>query len=202
VVTVLERLGVAVDFPLEQTCCGQMHFNTGYAREAVPLVCDRLGLVSACVQRCPHPGERLAEVLEARREVQTHVPGALRCVVQSAAQGDPAAAHERLGRLVAEPEAGAVKPRQEGRLRRRQAMPGSRAGSSAASQARLASSCARTASSHSPPWTNAASAATGPSGPEWSCWGPSRVTSSRARSDEITTRADLSPATLDALAPT
>jgi L-lactate dehydrogenase complex protein LldE len=38
VVTVLERLGVAVDFPLEQTCCGQMHFNTGYAREAVPLV--------------------------------------------------------------------------------------------------------------------------------------------------------------------
>jgi L-lactate dehydrogenase complex protein LldE len=38
VVTLLERLGVAVDFPLEQTCCGQMHFNTGYAREAVPLV--------------------------------------------------------------------------------------------------------------------------------------------------------------------
>ena len=38
VVTVLERLGVAVDFPLAQTCCGQMHFNTGYAREAVPLV--------------------------------------------------------------------------------------------------------------------------------------------------------------------
>ena len=33
VVTVLERLGVGVDFPLEQTCCGQMHFNTGYAQE-------------------------------------------------------------------------------------------------------------------------------------------------------------------------
>jgi L-lactate dehydrogenase complex protein LldE len=29
---------VEVDFPLEQTCCGQMHFNTGYQREAVPLV--------------------------------------------------------------------------------------------------------------------------------------------------------------------
>ncbi len=27
-----------MDFPLEQTCCGQMHFNTGYQREAVPLV--------------------------------------------------------------------------------------------------------------------------------------------------------------------
>jgi L-lactate dehydrogenase complex protein LldE len=38
VVTLLERLGVVVDFPLEQTCCGQMHFNTGYAREAIPLV--------------------------------------------------------------------------------------------------------------------------------------------------------------------
>jgi L-lactate dehydrogenase complex protein LldE len=38
VVTLLERLGVAVDFPLEQTCCGQMHFNTGYAEETIPLV--------------------------------------------------------------------------------------------------------------------------------------------------------------------
>jgi L-lactate dehydrogenase complex protein LldE len=38
VVSLLERLGVAIDFPLEQTCCGQMHFNTGYADEAVPLV--------------------------------------------------------------------------------------------------------------------------------------------------------------------
>jgi L-lactate dehydrogenase complex protein LldE len=36
-VAVLERLGVAVDFPEEQTCCGQMHFNTGYQLEAVPL---------------------------------------------------------------------------------------------------------------------------------------------------------------------
>src|ERR1700760_378381 len=38
VVTVLERLGVAVDFPLEQTCCGQMHFNSGYAQAGTPLV--------------------------------------------------------------------------------------------------------------------------------------------------------------------
>ena len=38
VVAVLERLGVQVDFPREQTCCGQMHFNTGYAQETVPLV--------------------------------------------------------------------------------------------------------------------------------------------------------------------
>ena len=37
-VEVLERLGIEVDFPLSQTCCGQMHFNTGYQREAIPLV--------------------------------------------------------------------------------------------------------------------------------------------------------------------
>jgi L-lactate dehydrogenase complex protein LldE len=35
---VLERLGHEVEFPLAQTCCGQMHFNTGYQREAMPLV--------------------------------------------------------------------------------------------------------------------------------------------------------------------
>jgi L-lactate dehydrogenase complex protein LldE len=37
VVLLLERLGQAVEFPLAQTCCGQMHFNTGYQREALPL---------------------------------------------------------------------------------------------------------------------------------------------------------------------
>ena len=38
VVRLLERLGHAVDFPMAQTCCGQMHYNTGYQREAIPLV--------------------------------------------------------------------------------------------------------------------------------------------------------------------
>ena len=33
-VTVLERLGIEVVFPLEQTCCGQMHANSGYPGEA------------------------------------------------------------------------------------------------------------------------------------------------------------------------
>ena len=37
-VELLERLGHQVDFPEEQTCCGQMHFNTGYAEEATALV--------------------------------------------------------------------------------------------------------------------------------------------------------------------
>ena len=37
-VEVLERAGVDVDFSYAQTCCGQMHFNTGYQREAISLV--------------------------------------------------------------------------------------------------------------------------------------------------------------------
>jgi L-lactate dehydrogenase complex protein LldE len=37
-VAVLERVGVEVDFPLEQTCCGQMHANSGYGHEALGLV--------------------------------------------------------------------------------------------------------------------------------------------------------------------
>ena len=37
-VQLLERLGHEVVFPPEQTCCGQMHINTGYQRDALPLV--------------------------------------------------------------------------------------------------------------------------------------------------------------------
>jgi L-lactate dehydrogenase complex protein LldE len=38
VVAVLERLGHRVEFRSAQTCCGQMHYNTGYLREALPLM--------------------------------------------------------------------------------------------------------------------------------------------------------------------
>jgi L-lactate dehydrogenase complex protein LldE len=38
VVRLLERLGHDVDFPAGQTCCGQAHFNTGYRRQALPMV--------------------------------------------------------------------------------------------------------------------------------------------------------------------
>ncbi|MFG2816152.1 (Fe-S)-binding protein [Streptomyces sp. NPDC048410] len=37
VVRLLKRLGVDVDFPLAQTCCGQAHYNTGYRHETEPL---------------------------------------------------------------------------------------------------------------------------------------------------------------------
>ncbi|MEQ6902304.1 (Fe-S)-binding protein [Nocardioides sp. YIM 152588] len=38
VVRLLRRLGVEVDFPQAQTCCGQPMVNTGYLDEAVPAV--------------------------------------------------------------------------------------------------------------------------------------------------------------------
>lgn len=38
VVAVLERLGHRVEFRHAQTCCGQMHYNTGYQREALPMM--------------------------------------------------------------------------------------------------------------------------------------------------------------------
>ena len=48
VVTLLERLGHEVTFEPAQTCCGQLHWTTGYHREAAALarrfadVCERL----------------------------------------------------------------------------------------------------------------------------------------------------------------
>jgi len=44
VVRLLERLGCEVEFPVEQTCCGQMHMNSGYTREGMALA-RRLGRV-------------------------------------------------------------------------------------------------------------------------------------------------------------
>lgn len=38
VVRLLRQLGHEVDFPAAQTCCGQMHFNSGYRGACVPLV--------------------------------------------------------------------------------------------------------------------------------------------------------------------
>jgi L-lactate dehydrogenase complex protein LldE len=53
VVRLLERLGVEVEFPEEQTCCGQMHLNSGYADEGLALA------------------RRLAEVFEGYEAVVT-----------------------------------------------------------------------------------------------------------------------------------
>src|SRR5258708_23137824 len=42
-VTLLRRLGVSVDFPESQTCCGQPHFNSGYHDDARALAKHAIG---------------------------------------------------------------------------------------------------------------------------------------------------------------
>ncbi|MGW2938960.1 heterodisulfide reductase-related iron-sulfur binding cluster [Streptomyces sp. NPDC001156] len=36
-VKLLRRLGIEVEFPAAQSCCGQMHYNTGYRAETAKL---------------------------------------------------------------------------------------------------------------------------------------------------------------------
>ncbi len=47
-VRLLERLGHQVEFPAAQTCCGQMHVNTGYLRDALPLVRRYVEVFEGC----------------------------------------------------------------------------------------------------------------------------------------------------------
>ena len=51
----LARLGHEVVFPPEQTCCGQMHVNTGYQREPVPLVRNFAEKIEQAEQLSGHP---------------------------------------------------------------------------------------------------------------------------------------------------
>jgi L-lactate dehydrogenase complex protein LldE len=61
-VTVLEDLGHEVVFPTEQTCCGQMHLNSGYPAEADRLA-RRLGRVFAGFDAVVSPSSSCAGVL-------------------------------------------------------------------------------------------------------------------------------------------
>ena len=78
VVEVLERLGHTVDFPQEQTCCGQMHFNTGYRPEAVPLV-DRFARTFADYDAIVTPSASCAGMVRENHPVLAadHGPAAL-----------------------------------------------------------------------------------------------------------------------------
>ncbi len=51
-VRVLERLGHTVGFPAGQTCCGQMHINSGYLDEAAPLVRHHVETFEAALADC------------------------------------------------------------------------------------------------------------------------------------------------------
>ena len=61
-VRLLERLGCDVDFPLEQTCCGQLHMNSGYAREGAALA-HRFARVFAGAEHVVCPSASCAGML-------------------------------------------------------------------------------------------------------------------------------------------
>jgi L-lactate dehydrogenase complex protein LldE len=78
VVELLERLGCEVDVPLEQTCCGQMHFNSGYADDGLALarrfervfgdaehvVSPSASCVAMVREHCPAVAGRVRELTE------------------------------------------------------------------------------------------------------------------------------------------
>ena len=68
-VTLLERLGCEVDFPLAQTCCGQMHGNTGYQEQGQALA-DRWERVFAGADLVVSPSASCVGY------VREHVPSA------------------------------------------------------------------------------------------------------------------------------
>lgn len=51
-VRLLERLGHEVVVPRDQTCCGQMHVNTGYLPEALPLVRRHVQTFGSALETC------------------------------------------------------------------------------------------------------------------------------------------------------
>ncbi len=71
VLTLLERLGCTVEFPMSQTCCGQAFANTGYFDETVPIVRNYVtafegydyivGPSGSCVGAVRHQHEMLAD---------------------------------------------------------------------------------------------------------------------------------------------
>jgi L-lactate dehydrogenase complex protein LldE len=84
----LQRLGHDVEFPQQQTCCGQMHVNTGYPRQALPLVRNHVATFAdydavvapsgSCVASIRHQHADVAEqfgdarLASAAREVAAH----------------------------------------------------------------------------------------------------------------------------------
>ena len=78
-VAVLERLGVEVDFPREQTCCGQLHWNAGYAAEAAALA-RRYGQVFAGADAVVTPSGSCAG------HVRAHLPDLAPDAVEVAAR--------------------------------------------------------------------------------------------------------------------
>lgn len=71
VVRLLRRLGCEPIFPPEQTCCGQMFTNTGYAPEAVPAVRRFVDAFAGCDAVVAPSGSCVGSVRHQHRDVAT-----------------------------------------------------------------------------------------------------------------------------------
>jgi L-lactate dehydrogenase complex protein LldE len=63
-VAVLERLGHSVGFRAAQTCCGQMHYNTGYPRDAAGMMRHFLKVFGDAETVCVPSGSCVAMIRE------------------------------------------------------------------------------------------------------------------------------------------
>jgi len=68
-VRLLERLGHQVEVPLGQTCCGQMHVNSGYPGLALPLVRNHVAAFEGCQAVVAPSGSCTAAVRHQHAEV-------------------------------------------------------------------------------------------------------------------------------------
>jgi L-lactate dehydrogenase complex protein LldE len=64
VVAVLERLGHTVEFRAAQTCCGQMHYNTGYQADASQMMLHFLEVFRGAEIICVPSGSCVAMIRE------------------------------------------------------------------------------------------------------------------------------------------
>jgi L-lactate dehydrogenase complex protein LldE len=64
VVAVLERLGHTVEFRAAQTCCGQMHYNTGYEADASRMMLHFLEVFRGAETICVPSGSCVAMIRE------------------------------------------------------------------------------------------------------------------------------------------
>lgn len=82
VVAVLERLGHTVEFRAAQTCCGQMHYNTGYQREAFPMMRSFLDVFRGAEVICVPSASCVAMIRDHYPKMarQTHDPAVVKQV--------------------------------------------------------------------------------------------------------------------------
>jgi len=83
VVAVLEKLGHTVEFRPAQTCCGQMHYNTGYQREALPMMEHFLEVFRGAEAICIPSSSCVAMIRDHYPKMAAHGDAALKRAVKN-----------------------------------------------------------------------------------------------------------------------